>query len=85
MNSVRTFYLFLNFTLLRDSWKKMDVGTAMHLSQAGADFSSTLWHHFYSALSYLRQTWKSVRSSTLILSLLNQSNSYCMLSVAFRN
>lgn len=83
MNSVRT--LFLNFTLLRDSWKKLDVGTAMHLSQAGADFSSTLWHYFDSAPSYPRQTWKSVRSSTTIVSLLNQSNSSCVLSVAFRN
>lgn len=58
----------------------------MHLSQAGVRFSSTLWHHFISAPSYLlRQAWQSVRSSTIIVSLLNQSNSYYVLSVAFRS
>lgn len=89
MNCLRTLHSFLSLTLFERFLEKLvqvRVGTAMHLSQAGVRFSSTLWHHFISAPSYLlRQAWQSVRSSTIIVSLLNQSNSYYVLSVAFRS
>lgn len=49
-------------------------------------FSSTLRCHLHSASSYPpRQAWQSVRTSAIIISFLNQSISYYLLSTAFRS
>lgn len=62
------------------------VGVCGPVKRLSCKFSSTLWCQFHTASSYPpRQGWQSVRTSSIIISFLNQSISYYLLSAAFRS